>query len=116
MHDYRRKIGVDAKFVLLPETAPVEFGDRQVLWNAVELKERRADSQLCREWIVSLPVELSADQNVQLMRSFLQDEFVSKGMIADCCFHKLSSGNPHCHILLTMRQVDKGGFGKKERS
>ena len=35
--------------------------------------------------------------------------FVSKGMIADFAIHDKGDGNPHAHILLTMRAMDETG-------
>ena len=35
--------------------------------------------------------------------------FVSKGMIADFAIHDKGDGNPHAHILLTMRAMDEKG-------
>ena len=53
-HDYRSKGGVVHKEIMLPENAPPKYADRQTLWNAVELSEKRKDAQLAREIIVAL--------------------------------------------------------------
>jgi ATP-dependent exoDNAse (exonuclease V) alpha subunit len=51
-----------------------------------------------------------------LVCDFSREQFVSKGMIADIARHA-NPGNPHAHILLTMRLVVDGQFSaKKERS
>lgn len=119
-HDYTRKTGVAASFILAPENAPDWMSNRAELWNAVEAVERRKDAQLCREVLLSLPHELTDDQREALVRQFVRDQFVSKGMVADVNIHTHSpSGderNDHAHILLTTRTLTASSFGPKERS
>ncbi len=116
IHDYRKKKGVDEKFILAPVQAPDWVYNRQKLWNEVELGERRKDSQLSREINVAIPVELSKVQQVELVKEFVQKEFVNEGMVADVAFHNLSNHNPYAHIMLTMREIDKDGFSKKKQT
>ena len=101
---------------LLPEGAPERLGDRTTLWNEVERVEKRKDAQLSREVMIALPAELSHGQKQKLAREYVQAEFVGKGMIADIGYHDFDSHNPHAHIMLTMRSVDREGFGKKKRA
>jgi Ti-type conjugative transfer relaxase TraA len=115
-HDYTRKQGVEHSEILLPEGAPQWMADRQTLWNAVEQTEKRKDSQLARELEIGLPIELTHDENVALTRDYVQKHFVSKGMVADFSIHEDDPGNPHAHVLLTMREVTPEGFGAKVRS
>ena len=115
-HDYTRKEGVEHSEILLPEGAPKEFADRQTLWNAVEQTEKRKDSQLARELEIGLPLELTHNENVELVRDYVKKHFVSKGMIADFSVHEDDPNNPHAHVLLTMREVNEQGFGPKVRS
>jgi Ti-type conjugative transfer relaxase TraA len=114
-HDYTRKAGVEHSEILLPRGAPARLADRQTLWNEVEAKETRKDSQLARELEIGLPVELTHGENVALVRDYLSTHFVSKGMIADFSVHEDDPNNPHAHVLLTMREVTPAGFGKKVR-
>ena len=114
-HDYTKKDGISHTDILHPDDAPDWVNDRSMLWNEVEACEKRHDSQLCREVEVALPEELSLEQNKDLVKSFIMDEFVSKGMVADLAIHNGTSKNPHAHILLTTRSIDKNGFGKKNR-
>src|SRR5277367_4261197 len=115
-HDYTRKQGVEHSEILLPQGAPEWMRDRQTLWNAVESTEKRKDSQLARELEIGLPIELSHDENVELVRDYVQKHFVTKGMVADFSVHEDDRNNPHAHVLLTMREVNEKGFGKKVRS
>lgn len=119
LHDYSKKQEVVFSEIFLPENAPKAFKNREVLWNAVEKSEKRKDAQLAREFTISLPRELSIEQNKALITEFVRHEFAAKGMIADVCAHNdlLRDGNrqPHAHVMLTLREVSEEGFGKKVR-
>lgn len=119
VYDYTRKQDVVHNEILLPDGAPAWMGDRQKLWNGVEVTEKRKDSQLAREVQLALPRELTLAQNIQLTREFVKDRFVSCGMVADIGIHvpKASDGElqPHAHVLLTMREIKEDGFGLKVR-
>ena len=108
-HDYTKKQGLVYEQVLLPPQAPPEWKDRSVLWNAVEEAEKSKDSRLAREFVVSLPVELSREQNISLISEYVKDNFVADGMCADFCIHDTDGHNPHAHIMLTVRPLDKNG-------
>lgn len=115
-HDYTRKGGVVHAEIMLPAHAPPEFQDRAILWNSVEQIEKSKDSQLAREVEVALPVELSREQQLSLVRSYVKDNFVDKGMCADFAIHNRDTGNPHAHILLTVRPLKENGeWGAKCR-
>ena len=104
---------------MAPEGAPDWSLDRPALWNAVEAGERRKDAQLAREVQLALPRELDADRQIALLRGFVRDEFVSRGMVADFSLHDHTGSDgqpqPHAHVMLTMRSIDETGFGLKVR-
>ena len=108
-HDYTRKAGLVWQQVFLPEYAPAEWSDRAVLWNAVEENEKTKDSRLAREFVVALPIELDKDQWTALLTEFIQTNFVADGMCADVAIHDTDGHNPHAHIMLTVRPLDKQG-------
>ena len=108
-HDYTKKQGLVYEQVLLPPQAPPEWKDRGILWNAVEEAEKSKDSRLAREFVVALPVELSKEQNISLIFEYVKDNFVADGMCADFCIHDTDGHNPHAHIMLTVRPLDKNG-------
>ena len=112
--DYSHKQDVGHCEILLPEHAPAWMKDRDKLWNAVEEGEKRKDAQIMREVEVALPIELNEQEQIDLLREYCGEQFVSKGMVADVCMHK-SDKNPHAHIMLTMREVTPEGFGQKMR-
>jgi ATP-dependent exoDNAse (exonuclease V) alpha subunit len=115
-HDYTRKGGVVHTEIVLPENAPSEYADRAVLWNAVEKMENSRRSQLAREIELALPVELTRAQNVSIVHKYIEQHFVSAGMCADVCIHDKNDGNPHAHIMLTMRPFELGGeWGLKQK-
>lgn len=126
-HDYSKKQNIVYTEILLPEGAPLGLKDRERLWNEVERCEKRKDAQLARELVIALPKELTLQQNIELIKEYIQSDFVDKGMIADICVHndKAIDGEPqpHAHVLLTMREMnlEKGEegrevcFGKKIR-
>ena len=116
IHDYRRKREVLHKEILLPDNAPPHFKKRSVLWNAVEKSETRKNSQIARHIDAALPVEISHSEQIDLVRHFCQQCFVSNGMCADFAIHDKGDGNPHVHILLTTRNVSEQGFTTKNRS
>ena len=115
-HDYTRKGGVVHAEIMLPAHAPPEFADRSTLWNSVEQIEKARDSQLAREIEAALPRELSGEQQLALVRAYVKDNFVDKGMCADFAIHDKGTGNPHVHIMLTLRPLKENGqWGAKCR-
>ena len=108
-HDYTKKQGLVWQQVFLPEYAPQEWKDREKLWNAVEEVETAKDSRLAREFVVALPIELSREQQIELLQDFIREQFISDGMCADAAIHDTDGHNPHAHILLTVRPLDEQG-------
>ena len=108
---YPEKRGIVHNEILLPANAPPEYADRNTLWNAAEAVEKQWNSQLARRWVLTIPREIPPDQYAVLVREFCQQQFVSKGMIADFAIHDPHppGHNPHAHVLLTMRAMDEHG-------
>ena len=107
-HDYTAKQNVAHSEIMLPAHAPPAFQDHSILWNSVEQIEKSKDSQLARDLEISLPIELSKSEQIELARAYIRDTFVSAGMCADFSFHD-KAGNPHIHILLTVRPLKLSG-------
>ena len=108
-HDYTRKQGLVWQAVFLPPMAPLEWQDREKLWNAVEETEKTKDSRLAREFVAALPIELSREQQTALLQDFVREQFVAEGMCADVAIHDSDGHNPHAHILLTVRPLTEAG-------
>lgn len=103
-------------FILAPDHAPEWAYNREKLWNEVENIENRKNSQLAREVEVSLPVELSHEQQKELIKGYAQDQFVNKGMVADISIHRDDSNNPHAHVMLTTREINVNGNWDKTKN
>lgn len=118
--DYTRKGGVIFTEIQLPANAPKSYSDRATLWNAVEEFEKHPKAQLAYSFDVALQNELSMDENIELARQFVRENFVAKGMIADLAVHVPDKEggieNPHFHVMTTMRPLNAdGSFGPKQR-
>ncbi len=90
--DYAAMQGVVFAGVMAPEGAPAAYLDRETLWNAVEADDRRSDSRTAREFLISLPHELTDAQRHGLVREFVGEVLVAQGMIADYAIHR--AGRP----------------------
>ena len=110
-HDYTRKHGCLYSEVFLPQYAPEEWKDRQLLWEAVESVEKTKDSRLARELVVALPSELSLDDWKGMLERFIREQGTELGMCADVNIHDPypPGHNPHSHILFTVRPLDEHG-------
>ena len=106
---------------MLPPNAPARFKDRETLWNEVERIEQHPKAQLAYSFDIALQNEFSMEENRQLVRQFLLDEFVSRGMIVDYAIHEKDAGedgiqNPHFHVLCPIRPLNPdGSWGNKQR-
>lgn len=130
--DYTKKSWIEFTEIRLPEQAPKEYLEREKLWNAVEMSEKSRDSQLAREVELALPIEMNLEQQIELVREYVDHNFVKAGMCADIAIHnppltddrhrpineegkptknqdEMIFQNPHAHILLTVRPIDENG-------
>ena len=119
-HDYSRRSGVEHAEIIASEQAPEWARERERLWNQAEQAERRKDAQVAREVEFALPAELSERERRGLVREFVREQFVSRGMVADVAHHSGEKPgrepNPHAHVMLTMRRLDGESFATtKER-
>ncbi|MFO2493224.1 Ti-type conjugative transfer relaxase TraA [Legionella pneumophila serogroup 1] len=111
-HDFSNRHDVIYSDILLPEGSPEAFSDREYLWNQAELAEKRCDAQVCKDIVLALPKELDLVQQIELARRFAQTHFVDQGIPADIAIHDHHDGNPHAHILISTRRLEKTGFSK----
>lgn len=116
--DYTRKEDILYTEIIAPNHAPEWVQDRERLWNEAEKAERYKNAQLARDVLIALPRELTFEQNLKLVKEYVDKQFVSRGMIADLAVHESDASdggkNPHAHIMLTMRDIDQDGFAKKK--
>lgn len=121
--DYSRKPGLLHEEFTIPADAPAWLAEMtagrpassaaEAFWNRVEIFERRSDAQLARDFTIALPGELTAEQNIALMRAFVASQITAKGMVADWVYHDIP-GNPHVHLMTTLRPLTEDGFGAKK--
>jgi Ti-type conjugative transfer relaxase TraA len=121
--DYTRKQGLLHEEFVIPADAPEwlrsMIADRSVagaseaFWNKVEAFEKRSDAQLAKDVTIALPLELTSKQNIALMRDFVERHITAKGMVADWVYHD-APGNPHVHLMTTLRPLTEDGFGSKK--
>ena len=121
--DYTRKQGLLHEEFAAPAGAPDWLramiadhsvaGASEAFWNKVEAFEKRIDAQLAKDVTIALPIELSVEQNIALMRDFIAEHITSKGMVADWVYHD-APGNPHVHLMTTLRPLCEDGFGAKK--
>ncbi len=113
--DYTRKGGVVHSEISLCDNAPLEYADRETLWNAVHEIENKKNSRLWREFEVALPKEFSQDEQIETVRDFVK-QLTGSGMCADWSLHDKGDGNPHAHIMATVRSItNEGKWAPKSR-
>lgn len=95
---------------MLPSHAPPDFQNRSVLWNSVEKIEKSKNSQLAREIELAIPKELNREQQISLVREYVNDNFVAVGMCADIAVHDKSDGNPHARQVRMYIEADFCGL------
>jgi Ti-type conjugative transfer relaxase TraA len=123
--DYTAKRNMVHEEFVLPANAPqwaramvaenTVAGASEIFWNQVEAFEKRSDAQLSKEYIIALPIELTTEQNIALMRQFVAEHIVAAGMVADWVYHD-DPGNPHVHLMTSLRPLTEDGFGLKRVS
>lgn len=93
--------------------------DRATLWNAAEHAETRKNARVAREYLVALPAELSAEQQVSLTKGFAHELSDRYGFALDVAIHAprdypgSDPRNFHAHLLATTREVQVQGLGAK---
>lgn len=118
VHDFTRKRGLQSADLVMPSGSTWQ-PTRAELWNAVEAKNKRADAQVAREFLVALPDELDAGQRRRLAVDFAQELADRYGIAADVAIHAPDQAgdnrNHHAHILTTTDRIEGEGLGNKVR-
>ncbi|MFZ0271019.1 MAG: MobA/MobL family protein [Acidobacteriaceae bacterium] len=120
--NYSGRSGLEASDIFVPDGAPKWMRDRQALWNeaaaAEDLSRRRDTAREARDFKISLPHELNAQQREWLVKDFAR-YLVRKGMVVDWAIHApddhSDSRHYHAHLLTTTREITREGFGNKVR-
>jgi ATP-dependent exoDNAse (exonuclease V) alpha subunit len=122
-HDYTRKQGVEHQEIITPLGSPDWAKEREKLWNAAELAEKRKDSRVAREYEIAIPKELSKEEGIELVREFGKELSDRYGVAVDIAVHKdhekdwqgkeKGFDSYHAHLLSTTRLLGKEGLGEK---
>lgn len=117
-HDFRPRTHTTdiVAEVFLPDGSPETLKDRATLWNQIEKIEKRKNSQLCREFDVALPVELSRDQQIELAQEFARSFTETERVAADLCCHFGDPQNPHFHLMTTQRRITPEGINTNKKA
>ncbi len=118
--DYTAKSGVICTEIMAPDYVPKSFFNREFLWNSVEEVERHPKAQLAYSFDFALQNEFSIEENIEIARRFVKENFVAKGMIADIAIHdpdkKGGIPNPHVHVMCPIRPMNEDGtWGDKQK-
>lgn len=117
---YKNRDDVLLRKIFLPSNSPLEYGDLQTLCNKIDKAERRYDARTAREFIGSLPNELTHGEIIKIVEDFVTANFIEKELAAIAAIHKgynaadESRNNPHVHILVTTRTLSADGFSRKK--
>src|SRR3989338_1860239 len=112
--DYSERKDVAHTEILLPENGSEKFCDRGYLWNQAEKAEKRKDAQTGKDLMLALPKELSLEDLIELAKRFAVEHFVKEGMVVDLAIHDKGDGNPHAHLLITLRKLEGDRFSPKK--
>ena len=115
---YHHRSDVAWAAVSIPSKAPRDFLNLQTLCNKIEEAERRYDARTAREFIGSLPNELSLEEQEWIVEKFVTHNLVRYGLCAVAARHTGENrsaperNNPHTHILVSTRTAGPDGFSK----
>jgi ATP-dependent exoDNAse (exonuclease V) alpha subunit len=120
-HDHSQRQDVLHKEIVVPSRytdSDMSWAqDRATLWNAAETAEARKDARVAREYVVGLPVELTPEQRLKLVRGFSQTISDRYRNAVDIAIHaprpESDPRNYHAHLLTTTREISPDGMGLK---
>lgn len=140
---YEERIGISVNFsikrdislydMVVPDHAPEIFKDSKTAWNILEVYEdaqvmsyfEKQEKQITLEQyekkfsgaikgVLVLPIELSLEQNNDLLKNYIRTQFTDKGHFVTYAIH-LDKGNPTAHLLISQRTIkDDGTFSMKK--
>lgn len=112
-----RQNSIEHVDLFLPKsTTDLSFYNHENLWNKVEARETKSNSQLAREIVVAIPAELNEIERIQLVQKqclWLVDKY---NVAVSVALHKpndFKQKNYHAHIMFTTRELKDNEFGDK---
>lgn len=105
---YGREERVILTATLLPEGAPAEFQNPDVLFNAIENYESAENARTAKKIMVALPKEFDLASQKKVIEEFVEKQITSWGYACSYAIHHdKENTNPHAHILIVNRQIDR---------
>ena len=96
-----------------------DFGE---LWNLVQEKENRKNSQFCRSFDIALQSEFTLEENLECLDEWIKINWTGRGLAADAAIHGPHTdeegecnNNTHGHVMVTTRKMDGTGWTTKDR-
>lgn len=111
--NYESKDEVQATGIVLCDHAPQQWKNKEILWKDVLSYETKSNARLAKEFNGALPIELSDQQNIEIIKQF-SGRLAQHGMCINWSFHN-KDGNPHVHFLCTSRTVNEDGSWSKTK-
>lgn len=112
-YKYGREERIMHTGTLLPEGAPEAWEDPAVMFNDLDKIELAANARTGKKIMLALPREFDLERQIQVVESFLAREILARGYAATYAIHTdKDNNNPHAHILIPNRQIEKGEFVK----
>lgn len=75
--------------IFLPDKVPPEFNHLQHLCTEIDSAEKRYDAQTARQFIGSLPTELSFNEQKQIVVEYINQNFIASGLCVIAAIHDL---------------------------
>ena len=116
-YSYSRRERVLEVGTILPTSAPSGYADAETLWNAVENYETADNARTAKKIQVALPRELELSEQKTVVEEYIRQNLAQEGYCATYAIHDGGTrGNPHAHILVSNRTIDrKGNWGVKRK-
>lgn len=116
-YSYSRRERVLEVGTILPTSAPSGYADAETLWNAVENYETADNARTAKKIQVALPRELELSEQKTVVEEYIRQNLAQEGYCATYAIHDGGTrGNPHAHILVSNRTIDrKGSWGVKRK-
>jgi hypothetical protein len=94
---------------ILPVGAPSEYGNPEILFNAIEKFEKPLSAVPAKKIMVALPREFDLSTQRKVVEEFITASLTAQGYAASYAIHSdVEGSNPHAHILVANRRIDPG--------
>lgn len=115
-YSYGRSERVIEVGTLIPSNAPEEFQNPEVLFNSIENFEKAENARTAKKIMVALPKEFDINRQKEVIENYIKDNITSKNYACTYAIHTdKDNSNPHAHILIANRQINKKGEWSSKR-